>query len=358
MTERRAGSVQVSVAGPTLGARYLSPIPIDVPGLIHDPERGEVWAEPLQPAPRLILLGAGHIASPLAAGAQLLGWSVVVIDDRPALLTPERFPGAQLQTGEWAEALAAVDPGPTDLVFLATRAHGHDLACLRWLYRAIAEGARGAALQVVGYAWLGMIGSHRRVAQIRTQLMAEGVDADWLTQLRTPVGLDIGAETPAEIAIAVLAELVLARRGGSGAPLSTNGGPRIHPGRRFEETDWAALIEMVTAGGPSGGQSPAELNSHGPRRLPTVALATVVRSWGHSPRAPGAKMLVWRDGRTWGSIGGGCGEAEVRRAALDALDEGRPQLYEVDLLDHPEELEGAICGGRYLVLIEPLEVTR
>lgn len=317
----------IGLGGPNLAVRWFSPDPVTEPGVIQDAERGEVWIEPFRPAPRLILLGAGHIASPLAAGAQLLGWPVVVADDRPAMLAPERFPaGARLCGGEWEEALATIDPGPQDLLFLATRAHGHDLTCLRWL--------AGRPL-----AWLGMIGSHRRVAQIREHLAAEGVDGDWLDRLRTPVGLDIGAETPAEIAIAVLAELVLARRGGSGAPLSERTGPRIHPGRRFEETDWSALIQTATGSGP-------------------VALATVVRTWGHSPRAPGAKMLVWRDGRIWGSIGGGCGEAEVRRAALDSLDEGRPQLYQVDLLDHPEELDGSICGGRYLVLIEPLEVSR
>lgn len=332
----------VGLSGAHLGARWLSAVPVAIPGVIQDPERGEVWAEPVRPAPRLILLGAGHIASPLAAGAQLLGWPVVVVDDRPALLAPERFPpGARLQSGEWEEALAAVDPGPQDLVFLATRAHGHDLACLRWLSR---RASARAGLDQAGadrgtLAWLGMIGSHRRVAQIRAQLAAEGVPAAWLAQLRSPVGLDIGAETPAEIAVAVLAELVRARRGGTGAPLTERPGPRIHHGRRFEETDWTAMLAAVSTGGP-------------------MAMATVVRTWGHSPRAPGAKMLLWRDGRTWGSIGGGCGEAEVRRAALDALDEGRPQLYQVDLLDHPEELDGAICGGRYLVLIEPLEVER
>jgi xanthine dehydrogenase accessory factor len=342
----------VGVRGANLGARWLSAVPVDRPGLIRDPERGEVWAEPVRPAPRLVLLGAGHIASPLAAGARLLGWQVVVADDRPGLLTPERFPGAQLYGGEWAAALAAIDPGEQDLVFLATRAHGHDLACLRWL---------ATAPQAVSPAWLGMIGSHRRVAQIRAELLAEGVSAEWLAQLRAPVGLDIGAETPAEIAVAVLAELVLARRGGSGSPLASLAGPRIHPGQRFEETDWAALIDAIGAAAPRV-TTAAAVPDAGARMAPAgdgaPALATVIRTWGHSPRAPGAKMLVWRDGRTWGSIGGGCGEAAVRRAALDALDEGRPQLYEVDLLDHPEVLEGAICGGRYLVLIEPLEVRR
>ncbi|MBY6277369.1 MAG: sulfurylase small subunit [Symbiobacterium thermophilum] len=84
-----------------------------------------------------------------------------------------------------------------------------------------------------------------------------------------------------------------------------------------------------------------------------VALATVVHTRGHCPREVGAKMLVWRDGRTAGSIGGGCGENRIRLAALTALDEGRPTLEQVDLLDDPSLPDGAVCGGVMEVLIEP-----
>lgn len=84
-----------------------------------------------------------------------------------------------------------------------------------------------------------------------------------------------------------------------------------------------------------------------------VALATVVHTRGHCPREVGAKMLIWRDGRTAGSIGGGCGENRVRLSALTALDEGRPVLVEVDLLDDPSLPDGAVCGGVMEVLIEP-----
>jgi xanthine dehydrogenase accessory factor len=342
LKHRRPAFLATRIEGAALGERLFLPeshLHEEIrPGLTTVAGAGQVYLEPILPSPRLLILGAGHIAVPLAAGARLLGFSVAVLDDRPALLRPDRFPpGTDLRAGEWAAQILALDPGPFDAVLLATRAHGHDLACL--------EALVGRPL-----AWLGMVGSYRRVAQIRETLLAAGVDAAWLDGLRAPVGLDIGAETPAEIAVAILGELVLAGRGGSGAPLSgapagpSRGSPaagrraRVHTGRRSEQTDWPALLSAIDAGG-------------GP-----VALATIIRTWGHSPRAPGAKMLLWRDGRSWGSIGGGCGEAEVRRAALDALEEGRPRLYEVNLLDHPEERDGAICGGRYLVLIEPLEV--
>lgn len=84
-----------------------------------------------------------------------------------------------------------------------------------------------------------------------------------------------------------------------------------------------------------------------------VALATVIHTRGHCPREVGAKMLVWPDGRTAGTVGGGCGENRIRLAALTALDLGAPALVRVDLLDDPSLEEGAVCGGVMEVLIEP-----
>lgn len=99
-------------------------------------------------------------------------------------------------------------------------------------------------------------------------------------------------------------------------------------------TLWCELREALTRGEP-------------------VAMATITRIWGHSPREVGARMLVFRDGRLEGTVGGGCGEAQVRLAALDAIDCGRPQVCMVDLTDDYRQDEGAICGGRLEVLIEP-----
>lgn len=85
-----------------------------------------------------------------------------------------------------------------------------------------------------------------------------------------------------------------------------------------------------------------------------LALATITHTWGHAPREVGAKMLVFRDGRIQGTIGGGCGEDEVRLKALEVLDNGAPVIHIVDLLDDPSQDEGAICGGKMEVFIEKL----
>jgi xanthine dehydrogenase accessory factor len=105
--------------------------------------------------------------------------------------------------------LNGIDLGRRTSIVLVTRGHRHDYVCLRALARSGAEPA-----------YVGMIGSRRRVRAAFEQLAAEGVEAEWLSRIHAPLGLDIGAETPAEIAIAVGAEIVLAARGGSGRPLS------------------------------------------------------------------------------------------------------------------------------------------
>lgn len=96
------------------------------------------------------------------------------------------------------------------------------------------------------------------------------------------------------------------------------------------------------------------LLANGERWEGPAALATVIHTRGHCPREVGAKMLVLRDGRTFGTIGGGCGEAEVLSRALDVMDTGVPVVHVVDLLDDPALEEGAVCGGKMEVFIEPL----
>lgn len=85
-----------------------------------------------------------------------------------------------------------------------------------------------------------------------------------------------------------------------------------------------------------------------------VALATIIHNRGHTPREVGARMLVLPDGRCYGTIGGGCGESEVRLRALQVLDAQRPALHVVDLLDDPALEDGAVCGGKMEVWIEPV----
>jgi xanthine dehydrogenase accessory factor len=170
----------------------------------------ELYVERWEPAAELVIVGAGHIARPLALVGSMLDFRVTVLDDRPEFATPERFPGAdRVLVADFADPLAGIEVGPRSSIVLVTRGHRHDYDCLRELARRDAQPR-----------YIGMIGSKRRVRAAFEQLAAEGVPPVWLARVHAPLGLDIGAETPAEIAVAVAAEIVLAARGGSARPLS------------------------------------------------------------------------------------------------------------------------------------------
>lgn len=191
-------------------ARALLETAPDVPGCRRLAGGIELYVERWSPRPELVIVGAGHVAMPLATVGRLLDFRVVVLDDRPELATRDRFPDAdRVIVADFERPFAEVALGPRTSLVLVTRGHRHDYDCLRAL-----------AATGVEPSYVGMIGSRRRVRAAFEQLAAEGVNAAWMARIHAPLGLDIGAESPAEIAIAVGAEIVLASRGGSGRPLS------------------------------------------------------------------------------------------------------------------------------------------
>jgi len=163
----------------------------------------EVYIEPLQRRTPLVMFGAGHVAvatAPLLVG---LGYDVTIVDDRDALVGPERFPGCRVVHGDPLAFAEAMAPTPATHVLLMTHLHSRDQALLH-------------ATITRPHAWIGMLGSRRKIAHIFTALEAAGIPRDALAQVRSPIGLDIGAQTPEEIAIAVTAELIAARSGLAG----------------------------------------------------------------------------------------------------------------------------------------------
>lgn len=174
-------------------------------------ELGEVplYVEAHSPRPDMVVMGAGHIAQPLCTFGARLGFRVIVADDRAEFVTAERFPDADATTVvDFADPFAEIPLTHLTHLVLVTRGHKYDFECLR------------AALSAeVTPRYVGMIGSRRRVRATFQQLLSEGVAPDALARVRAPVGLDLGSETPAEIAVAVAAEMIMEWRGGSGAPL-------------------------------------------------------------------------------------------------------------------------------------------
>lgn len=284
--------------------------------IVSDAERVTV-VEPFYPEPNLVILGGGHIARPLCRFAAAAGFVVTVIDDRPVFASRERFPDAgRIICDTFASGIESVKFTPYTYAVIVTRGHRHDLDCLQ-------------AILPKPWAYAGMIGSKRRVDGILKQLREEGFPAEVVAKVNTPIGLEIGAVTPAEIAVSILAELISCRR------LEN---PRLgKDSAKITRTEFDREVLAELARGSNDKK----------------AVITVIATKGSVPRKAGAKMLVRPDGTILGSIGGGCGESEVIREARTMLDKGGCKLLTVDLTGDAAEDMGMVCGGIMQVLIEP-----
>lgn len=170
----------------------------------------EIYVESQHPIPEMHIVGAGHIARPLCRLGASLGFRVTITDDRPEYASQHWFPEAErVRVVDFDHAFDGVAVGPDSYVVLVTRGHKYDYDCILQLLKMEARPA-----------YLGMIGSRRRVRATFEALVRDGVEPARLEEVHAPIGLDIGAETPEEIALAIAAEIVATRRGGGGAKLS------------------------------------------------------------------------------------------------------------------------------------------
>ncbi|MFZ3129964.1 MAG: XdhC family protein [Desulfosporosinus sp.] len=157
--------------------------------------------EPHTTVVQLLILGAGHIALPLATMAKIIGYEVTVVDDRPFYANSARFPTADtIICDDFERVLDAINISPQTFVVIITRGHRYDKVCLE---KVINQPA----------AYIGMIGSRKRAKALLAELEEEGVPKKLLQKLYSPIGLKIGAETPEEIAVSILSELIKVQRG-------------------------------------------------------------------------------------------------------------------------------------------------
>jgi len=179
-------------------------------GLEWEGEPWEVYVESQHELPDLLIVGAGHIARPLCRIASMMDFRVTVVDDRTEFADERWFPEAtRVQVVDFSEPFRNVRVETGSYIVLVTRGHKYDYDCIQQLLALDAKPA-----------YLGMIGSRRRVRAAFEALVRDGVAPERLAEVHAPIGLDIGAETPEEIALAIAAELVAVRRGGSGGGLS------------------------------------------------------------------------------------------------------------------------------------------
>lgn len=175
----------------------------------------DIFVEPILAAPTVYLLGGGHVSLYVSKVANLAGFDTVIVDDREAFASKDRFPEArEAYAGAWEETLPKLPVNNFSYVVIVTRGHKGDLDCLRW---AVTTPAR----------YVGMIGSKRKIIEIFKVLEREGVTPERLESVHAPIGLDIGALTPEEIAVAIVAEMIAVRRGAEPSAPSLAYKPRV-----------------------------------------------------------------------------------------------------------------------------------
>ena len=242
---------------------------------------------------RLILCGGGHVSLELAHIAARLEFELVVIDDRPEFANMARFPMAhQVLCTPFEEALDALGSRDTDFYAILTRGHAFDKECLAHVLRG-------------QYAYVGMIGSRTKVAAVYKALREEGFSQEMLDGVHSPIGLSIGGQTPAEIAVSIAAQ----------------------------------LVQVRAQRGPGAVRPPQE---------PGV-LCTIVEKHGSAPRGVGTWMLVRPDGTCAGTIGGGAVEYQARQDALSLWQAGVEHAQQEYDLSHAAAELGMVCGGRVKV---------
>ena len=189
-----------------LGAQAPQLLVRDSPG---QGARLEVLVEPLIPPPLLVVAGGGHVGQALALQGHLVGFDVMVLDDRSEFVAPALYPeGVTTRCGDISQALAELPVADDTYVAVVTRGHRHDRAAV-------------AACIHKPVAYLGMIGSRRKVSMIRADLLGSGAAGEEeLRRLHAPIGLDIGAQTVPEIATSIVAQLIAVRRKGAAPGLS------------------------------------------------------------------------------------------------------------------------------------------
>ena len=284
---------------------------------VKDSENETYLIEPYFPEPRLIILGGGHIAKPLAEFGSKAGFSVTVIDDRPSFANANRFPTAEKIICEsFDHCFDFISLNKSAYVVIVTRGHRHDMDCLR---------------QVLKHntAYVGMIGSKRRVKSVMEQMASEGYPQEKLNKVNAPIGFEIGAVTPEEIAFSIISQVISYRRLGDITNVTTN---RI-------KINWPEFDHEV-------------LNELCKKENSSKAIITIISTKGSVPRKEGAKMLVWPYGKVLGSIGGGCSEGEVINNAREVLRSGGYQVQSIDMTGTIAEDEGMVCGGIMDVIIE------
>lgn len=277
---------------------------------MHNENR--IFCERISEKKHLVICGAGHVAIAVLNIAKMIGFKVTVIDDRPKFADNARRAHAdQVICDTFPNALKRVSSDENTYFVIVTRGHQHDEECLE-----IILGYK--------YGYIGMMGSRGRVQRVKNGLYEAGFSENAIESLHAPIGIHIKAETPEEIAVSIMGEIILEKN--------------------LKDADNVVYEDIIEV-----------LKANQERHIPSV-LATIVSRRGSTPRNIGTKMLIMPDGSFIGTIGGGCVEAEVTSRAhyMLASGEDTPILLELGTTgDESEDQMG--CGGLEEVYLEVIK---
>ncbi len=267
-----------------------------------------VLVERITTPPCLILCGAGHVSTATAKIAKMVGFQVTVIDDRSDFANRERFPEADCILNQpFSEALDSIDASNAYYV-IVTRGHKDDRLCLETVLKK-------------PFTYCGMIGSKSKIQAVSTDLKQNGFSEEQLQSVHAPIGLPIGANTPEEIAVCIVSEMIQVKN-------------KETSGSEWDEPLCRAIETMNEP----------------------YAMVTLISKRGSAPRSTGARMIVKPDGIIISSIGGGFGEYEAAERAKSMLRNGPKVMRYTCRMNNSEAAQkGMICGGTIDILIQITE---
>ncbi len=276
-----------------------------------DLRSGDYLSETISTKLELILCGGGHIGFALYNIAQMLDWNVTIIEDRIEYCNKDKYPNANLIIGKYEEEISKLDL-TNSAIIIATRGHKFDKSCLE------------SALLQKKYRYLGMIGSKSKVFSTKNSILEKinnneiNVTEKELNSIYSPIGLDINAQTPEEIAIAIIAEII-----------------KVTKKNRNQIILDQRLLENIA------------------KENDTFVVARIIEKHGSAPREQGSFLVVYSDGRIEGTVGGGAVEYRVIEDSKKLLhsENNKTQLFYHDLSNSKASELGMICGGNVKILI-------
>ncbi|SHI73251.1 xanthine dehydrogenase accessory factor [Clostridium cavendishii DSM 21758] len=255
----------------------------------------------------LVICGGGHIALPLCKMAKMIGFNITIIDDREGFVNKNRFPMADnILCKNFDEAFREIKFNRNIYFVLVTKGHKDDKKCLEIILKN-------------DFHYVGMLGSKGKIAYVINSMLENGYTKEDVDKVHTPIGLEIGANTPAEIAISILGEIIKVK----------NESPIIN----IENDIFDGILE---------------------RDEPKI-LATIIEKHGSGPRGVGTKMLINKNKSFIGTVGGGKVENAVYEKALELIESKKSILKQYDLSNSVSAKLGMACGGSIKVLFEFIE---